>query len=281
MLRYSNPALWVRRLFFAPYNDVTIIVEDMGKENFYVNLFQNLLGDTVKIKQVNGVGGKTEVIRHFNNRSSIPKQPEFFLVDGDFDELLGIPCPRDAHFYRLMRYDIEAFLIDDDALCAIAQAESPRTSAAEYAGLLQVQQWVSQVVAISIRLSAAAALWQELNIRRPRFQHSIDRHIKPSTAIPDPDSIQHYIDEMKSQQSVISIEEFDQRLEAMVSRMGTTEDGHRKWVSGKYILIPAAMRLLNMYGSRRFDKESFCFRLGIICDLTDLADLRERMLAIC
>ena len=281
MTRYSNPALWVRRRFFSSYNDVTIIVEDMGKENFYVNIFQRLLGDRVKIRQVNGVGGKTEVIRRFNARVPSPRQPEFFLVDGDFDELLGIQYPNDPHFYRLTRYDIETFLVEGDAICSVAEEESPSRSAKTYDIELQVQQWLSQILEISIRLSAASALWQELNITHPRFLQSIERHIPPSQTLPDRNSIQAYIDQMKMQQSVVSPAEFDHRLEVMIARMGDSNIERRKWVSGKHIVMPLTMRLLSPYVARKFDKDSLCFRLAIKCEFAELSELKNRILAVC
>ena len=58
MLRYSDQGLSARPIFFSPYNDITIIVEDVGKEHFYTEVFKRLLQEDLRIAQVLGVGGK-------------------------------------------------------------------------------------------------------------------------------------------------------------------------------------------------------------------------------
>ena len=138
MLNYSDDALWVRRLFFVPYNDVSVVVEDSGKENFYVHLLQQLLPNSIKINQVTAVGGKSQVIDKFHNRNTSSQQPEFFLVDGDFDEILGIPCPSSPNFYRLARYDIESYLVEENALSLMAEDEMPGITAEEHRN-----RWIS------------------------------------------------------------------------------------------------------------------------------------------
>ena len=197
MLSYSDDALWVRRRFFAPYNDVSIIVEDMGRENFYNNLFQTMLQGEVTIDSVIGVGGKREVIRRYENSDPASEPPEFYLVDGDFDEVLNIVSPVGANFHRLPRYDIENFLIEESALSLVAEETSPGKSAQEYVELLQFADWICRAVKASILLAAAAALWRELEIEEPELLQSIERHSQQSGPVPDKDLIASYIDECK------------------------------------------------------------------------------------
>ena len=112
MLRYSDAALAVRPTFFAQCADIIVIVEDMGKENFYTQVLNHLLKGKAKVYKVLGVGGKTQVIRRFEARRKKPAPVEFYLIDGDFDELLERACPIDSKFYRLQRYDIESYLVE-------------------------------------------------------------------------------------------------------------------------------------------------------------------------
>ena len=84
MLRYSDEGLAARPAFFAPYNDITIIVEDTGKENFYTQVLKSLLGSKLRIYQVLGVGGKDQVIQRLEKHISDSLPREFYLV-GDFD----------------------------------------------------------------------------------------------------------------------------------------------------------------------------------------------------
>ena len=102
MLRYSDRALSIRPRFFYPYNDVTFIVEDLDDEQFYTNLFQCLFAGELRVGRVLGLGGKAAVIQRFKERSTIPgRTNEFLVVDGDFDELLGVSVTSDVRLYRL------------------------------------------------------------------------------------------------------------------------------------------------------------------------------------
>jgi len=141
MLRYSNQALWARRKFFAPYNDLTIVVEDTSKENFYTNLFARLLQGELRIGRVIGVGGKSQVFERFYTQRP-GQRPEFFLVDGDFDEILRRPYPSESNFYRLPMYDIESFLIDETAICLIAEEQAPDVAAEMHRDDLQISEWL-------------------------------------------------------------------------------------------------------------------------------------------
>ena len=279
MLNYSDDALWVRRLFFAPYNDVSVVVEDRGKENFYVHLLQRLLPNSIKINQVTGVGGKTKVIEQFYSRNKNSQQPEFFLVDGDFDEILGITCPTDPNFFRLARYDIENYLVEENALSLILQEEMPNITAEDHRKSLDIDAWVIDAITKSVRLAAAAALWRQLGIEYPRFPQSIEQHAQGT--LPATDSIEDQITQSKSTQHAVREQRFDELLSGMIGRMGSSPLDQRKWISGKHILIPLAMRLIRTQTRRQLEKESLCFRLVGKCEFPELDDLRNRILAIC
>ena len=70
MLSYSDEGLAARPTFFAHYNDIIIIVEDEGKENFYTEVIKRLLGDNPKITKVLGIGGKRQVFKRFEERNA-------------------------------------------------------------------------------------------------------------------------------------------------------------------------------------------------------------------
>ena len=280
MLNYSERGLWVRRRFLAPYNDITIVVEDRNKENFYVKVLQRLLDDRITINHVNGVGGKPEVIRRFHSRDVDSPQPELFLVDGDFDELLSIDCPSSANFFRLGRYDIESYLIEEGALCLIAEEEAPGTTAEKYRELLDFEVWLVEAIDASICLAAGAAVWRELGIEQPTFSQSIERHAQGANSLPDQNSMTDHIDDLKSKQDAVLESKFDELLEDMIARMGPSANSRQRWISGKHILIPLVMKWLRTCSGSQFNKESLCFRLASKCEFPQLNDLKDRIIAI-
>ena len=82
MLRYSNAALAVRPRFFAPYNEITIIVEDAAGENLYTQIMKRLLGDVVSVGRVLGLGGKTQVVSRYEDRRNDTSSPSGILSCG-------------------------------------------------------------------------------------------------------------------------------------------------------------------------------------------------------
>ena len=197
MVNYSENALWARRRFFAAYNQITIIVEDEGKEIFYTQLFQRLVGPSVAIHQVLGVGGKPIVNDRFQERNPKAVPPELFVVDGDFDEILGISHPTSPHFYRLPKYDIEGFLLEENAMCVLAEEQQSAKSAADYAKELRIPEWISDIVDVALRLAAVAALIMKFNIPNDGSFQSITRHAQGNRIVPDAQSVTDYIQTSK------------------------------------------------------------------------------------
>ena len=231
----------------------------------------------MNIGNVVGVGGKPQVLQRFQERSGTSGKAEFYLVDGDFDELLGRSCPDDVYFYRLGRYDIENYLLEEETICIIAEENSPGTTMAEHRALLKIPSWISQVVDRSTRLAACAALIQELGEGYPSIQ-SVDRFVPEKEVVPDPCKIEVFIAGVKANQATASHEAFDKLLDQMTVRMGTSSADRRRWVSGKHIFIPLVMKLLRQHTKSQQHRESLCFRLAKSCSFSELVELRDRIL---
>ena len=280
MLRYSDAALAVRPTFFASRADIIVIVEDMGKENFYTQILNQLLEGESKVYKVLGVGGKRQVIRRYEERTEESTLAEFFLVDGDFDDLLGRTCPDDEMFYRLQRYDIESFLVEEKAMSLIAEEERPRKTAPEYRQLFSVRRWEDELVNASLRLVACAALLEEWDDRSAAINQSIEQFVSGKEIIPDKVKIDAQINRVRNAQSIVECQEFDRLLNRMITRMGESFRERRRWISGKHIVLPLAVRLFRRYTQRNMQKESLCFRLAKSCEFPGLSELRDRLLAL-
>ena len=281
MFEYSQQALSVRPIFYAHRNDITFIVEDFGKENFYTAVLSTLLGGLIRVDRVIGVGGKRQVIARWRQRlGTAGNPPEFYLVDGDFDELLGVALPFSDYLYRLPRYDIESYLIEESAICTIAEEECPRVYQSDYRSILRFAHWIEDITVKTIRLVACAALLQELEETNAGLSQSIERYMTGNRFLPDIDGIEQHIKIVTTQQTSLSPEEFEENLLLMIQRMGETQRERLRWLSGKDILIPLVMRFLRANGSRSLNKDSLCFRLAKLCEFGDLLELRIRVIDI-
>ena len=280
MLRYSSGALAVRPRFFAAYNDITIIVEDTEGENLYTQIMKRILGDAVIVGRVLGMGGKAQVIQRYESRRSIPAPPsEFYLVDGDFDELIGRACPSDQSFYKLNRYDIESFLLEETAICVLAEEERPSKNAEQHREELQFRAWELQVVDIWHRMAACAAVLQDIEEPHSRLC-STERYVSGYYSVPEASRVESAIDSIARNQSVMNPEQFRILLAEMDARIGPSHDDRVRWISGKKVWIPLAIRLLRRHTGKSFRKESLCFRLAKNCEFRELDELREQILSI-
>ena len=283
MLNYSLEGLAARPTLFAAYSDITIIVEDRGKENFYAEVIGRLLDGQQKTAKVLGVGGKSQVLKRLAERDLTGQdRREFYIVDGDFDEILGIEFSDSSYSYRLGKYDIESYLVEELAVCTVATEENPRVAVADYQQTLKLNDWVSDVVDASIRLVACAALLQEIGQCRLRIVTNVTQYAPDAHILPNVSLIEEQIGLVKEALSVVEADEFDARLDMMLERMGNSL-GHRlRWISGKDILIPLLIKLLRQHtrGGRNLSKESVCFRLAKNCTFEELRELRDRILAV-
>ena len=283
MFNYSPEGLAVRPAFFGPRRDITIIVEDRGKENFYAEVLHRLLEDRKKTAKVLGLGGKSQVLKRLTERNKTNNDwKEFYLVDGDFDEILGIEFSDSIYSYRLRKYDIESYLVEEFAVCTLAVEEAPQVTIAQYQQMLNLKDWVSDVVDATIRLVACAAVLRELDQCNLRMSTNIERFFSDSNALPDVSLIENEISRLKEAVLVIEPAEFDIRLQTMLERMGNTLEDRLRWISGKDIFIPLIIKLLRqqMRRGRNLSKESVCFRLAKNCTFEELNELRDRILAV-
>ena len=278
--RYSEQGLSVRPAFFSRYNEVTIIVEDEGKENFYTEVFKRLFQESLSIVRVLCVGGKGKVLSRMVERAGpAATRIEFYVIDGDFDELIGNECLDGPSFYRLRRYDIESYLVEETAICTVAQEQSPSSSVAQYKGPLNIDAWVHSVVGASVSLAACAALLQELDDRQTDFSQAIERHTGSDPTLPDVSNIMGYLGRVACEQKTVESEKFSELLEAMLERIGISHTERIRWISGKHIFIPLVMRLIGSKTKSQLNKQSLCFRLAKHCEFPELVELRDRIMA--
>ena len=277
MLHYSVRGLSARVRFYSPYNEVTIIVEDTASENFYTVLFERLFGDAPKIGRVLGVGGKEQVLeryRRFNKTAN--GTLEFYLVDGDFDELVGRTLPHDRRLYRLARYDIESYLLEPAAIAKVAEEQNPIYSADYYKRRLNYDQWHIQLINIIQRLVACFVVLHKLRLA-PQGGRSIDRFMLGYADLPDAVKMEAFIDGSRSCQTSVDRPDFDSLMECMVSKMGCRVSDRLRWISGKDILLPIVVRQLRRETGSNISIKSLRFRLMKYCEFDELVELKARV----
>ena len=280
VLRYTKRGLSARVKFYSPYNGIAIIVEDVGLENFYTVLFNRLLGDEPKIGRVLGVGGKEQVLERYRRLNNTGEgNYEFYLVDGDFDELIGQTLPYDDRFYQLNNYDIENYLVESTAIVNVAEEQNPKHSAAYYKRRLDAETWKVQLAARVERLIACFAVLHKLRLV-PESRAHIERFMSGHDDLPDSTKITAFIDESSNAQQKVCAIEFDELLNCMEIKMRGDGSEKLRWVSGKNILLPLVVRQLRNHTGTNITLISLRFRLMKHCQFPGLADLKQRVQGI-
>ncbi|RYZ85595.1 MAG: DUF4435 domain-containing protein, partial [Proteobacteria bacterium] len=125
MVRYSPRAAKALSYLKRPYNDIDIFVEDTCNHNMWLEMLRNILPPTVKITSVNQMGGRSAVVESCKLDQENDGRRKLYIIDGDFDLLLGRPKPRLKHLYRLRAYCFENLVISQESAVYVGVASRP------------------------------------------------------------------------------------------------------------------------------------------------------------
>lgn len=127
-LFYSESALLNRMLFYSEYNDINVFVEDEYKEYIYENIFQRMFLDELKINKIFTMGGKNGVEKAFGQYGNqYDNKPVIYLVDGDFDLIMGKEMINSPNYIYLDKYNIESYYIEEKAVLKYMSGKMKQT----------------------------------------------------------------------------------------------------------------------------------------------------------
>lgn len=128
-----------------PYNDVDIFVEDTSNHNMWLFMLRNILGPDVRLSSVNQLGGRNNVIEACRRDQGRSGRRRLYIIDGDFDLLLGRRPPRLRHLYRLRYYCVENALIKKDGLNKVALVHAVDMTEGQALRSLNAALWTRSV----------------------------------------------------------------------------------------------------------------------------------------
>lgn len=124
-------------IFYDEFNDVHFFVEDEDQENLYEIILRRMFPE-LKIARIFPLGGKQAVLDHVPRIDTGGTKPRsIYLVDKDFDDLLGAKVQKPMLFY-LERYCIENYFTEPDAILEVVVESAPRLKRAEIAADLDL-----------------------------------------------------------------------------------------------------------------------------------------------
>ena len=143
MITYSPRAAKALAYLKTSYNDVDIFVEDKGGQNMWLRLLRPLLPKGKRLSSVNLLGGRESVIAACRLDQAAGKRKRLYIIDGDFDFLLGKPKLRLKRLHRIPAYCIENLLIQEHSLIQIGISSQPQMTEQQIAHRLNFSDWYS------------------------------------------------------------------------------------------------------------------------------------------
>jgi len=97
-------------------NDIAIFVEDVSAPNMWVKLIRRFLPTNVNFTSVTPLRGREGVIEACRADQTSDDWKRLYIIDADFDIIQGKSKPSLFNLYRLQRYCVENYLLQEDAI---------------------------------------------------------------------------------------------------------------------------------------------------------------------
>ena len=271
-LEYSEDALLNRVLFISGRDKVNLFVEDTKKEYEYEELVEKIFTEDFKLRCIFPTHGKLNMIEAYNlfgNDEEYGKN--IFIADGDFDILLGIDMIVADNFIYLEKYNIETYLIDEDA---IIKSMRPRLhmEKQQTADKVNFQFWYSTLIPFFQNLFVLHCLVQK---EVPSIQN-VARNPNSfllSNGLPNESQYQKYKTEIKEE-----IEDIEGKLTSLKTEMELAAQGDDlKFICGKYLLASLCL-YLNKLTKKKIDSNKLKAELLSRIDANKFTYLKEKII---
>jgi hypothetical protein len=144
MVSYSPRAAKALSFLKKPYNDVEIFVEDTGNHNMWLLMVRNILPSHLKISSVNLLGGRRSVVEACRLDQATDGRRKLYIIDGDFDHLIGVPKPKLKYLYRIQAYCVENLLINKNNCVQVGMVKNFKLTESQIESRLQYDLWMSE-----------------------------------------------------------------------------------------------------------------------------------------
>lgn len=270
MISYPRKAIAALAYLFRPYNDIDVYVEDTTCRNLYQILLDRMLNGQAKVSRVFQLGGRTEVLKACTQDQGGESRPRLYIIDGDFDALLGNDVSDMSHLYQLRAYCSENLVITSNAIREVTVECLPNVSREEIESIIQFSEFLDDVVGKLVPLLVMYGVAHLLdtgiettgfNVMRLTVQKSGAPHLSE-------DKVQQRITEVRTAlQQQYSKEEIDSAIEVVEERLPKTTVECAKLIPGKTCLLPLVFHCLRHRGKFKGTSDQFRVRLARHCEL--------------
>lgn len=268
-------------VFFRQWNDIDVFIEDTSPCTIkvYEELLNRLAGGIFKIGKVIPLGNRAQVIQSCMQDQANRGRPRMYIIDGDFDLLLGITAPDLKHLFRHDVYCIENHLIDESALIEILHEEDSSTDRAGLARRLNYSDWISCECDALLYLFLMYALFFKFLPEVQTVGTPINKYITGGKRpYVDPDKVANRVHDMYI--NLIEIYDENRIIKELIDAYERVLNDNNilNFISGKDYLFPAISFRMRNISKFSVTNDSLKIRLAKICDLDVMENLKVRLI---
>lgn len=264
-------------LFYVGFNEVNFYFEDQDQENLYEEIIKKLFPE-LKYSRVFPLHGKKSVLAHASqSKTDHSIKNPIYIVDKDFDDLLGTIIQDDRIFY-LDRYCIENYLLDESSLLNIIIETYPKSKRSEVQKNIDIPGFYAQSMQSLLPLFRLFYAVQRLGLGLKNCSSKPEEFTlkgKPWTI--DPQKIEKYFDLIQATAQEISLEPpLTDPLNDFRTKLCSKIPGE-SLVSGKFIAAVMFHYIKSKYSLGSITFESFIYRSAKNHDLSNLNSIVQRI----
>lgn len=277
MIERGDKAKYAKHVFYTSLNDVDVFIEDTAVESkkIYVQLLRRALGGDIKLSQVFPIGTKSRVIDRCQADQGKRNRPAVYIVDGDLDYLTGVAQPSLQRFYRLKRYCIENYFVDESAWVEVLNEEVVSHDREEIKRILDFENWISRLAVGLKPLVIASAVTRVKQCGLPNVNIPISHLCSCESGDVDQGKILAKVAELKTATDTrYGVGVFDTDADQVSRRLSSGgAAGLLAHVSGKSLLFPLVKRRSKTLFRFSHNDATLRLRLSMRCDVSELADI--------
>ncbi len=270
MTNYSKRAIPGLAYLFRPYNDIDVYVEDTTCRNMFELLLERMLDGQAKVTRIFQLGGRNEVIKSCKYNQSGTGRRRLYIIDGDFDAVLGEEPPKLRYLCRLSVYCSENLVFTETAALEVAFETLTNKSRDQIEAIIQFSHFLDDTVAKLTPLLVFYIAVQVLNANLETMGFNVTQLLTQRSKLPElsETKVKQRIAQVKRElQTGNSIEEVESAIVQAERLIPHSSEDTAKLISGKSYLLPLLFHYLR--GKARFSGtlDQLKTRLARYCEL--------------
>lgn len=260
-------------IFYTQFNDVNFYIEDEDQENFYYEIFRKLF-PKVKLNKIFPLRGKDNVIEKAGK--NIGDKKKIFLVDKDFDDLLG-KIKKQPNLFYLEKYSIENYLLNETSFKEYIVEEKPRTKARTISNNFKFKDCVENASTLFYDLTLLHLLVQSKGLNIKNTSTAPERYLQfGSTVSIKAAELNDYKNEIQAE--LVKIDKrlkVDSQIKKLKTKFkflcGLDLFAH---IPGKYLIKYFKCKVEHIFSLASRHIDSFIFRLAKTSNFDNLKFLK-------